>query len=247
MSIIKPTCRWAQRNKIPAPVVYLTLDVKDVKDEKLEILEDKVVFSAKSGEKEYACEIPLHGKIDTEKSGVLKNDFKICITLAKKVEDGAEVEWWPRLCSDKLKRNWLKTDFDHWVDEDEEDELNASDAPAGMPDMSGMGGMPGMGGMGGMPGMGGMGGMPGMGGDGAGGFDMASMMQQMGGMGDGAGGMDLSKLQELMKDMPPMGAGEGDDEVVEEDSDDEMPPLEPTAKVVDEETPADAAPADAAI
>lgn len=60
------------------------------------------------------------------------------------------------------------SDFDKWVDEDEQDA--AEDPAAGDLDMSG--GMPGMG----MPGMGGMGGMMGGGAGGApGGFDMEAL------------------------------------------------------------------------
>ena len=65
-----------------------------------------------------------------------------------------------------------------------------------------------------MQAMGGGGGMPGMGG-GAGGMDMASMMQAMGGaggMGGGAGGMDMAAMMEQMKGMGGMGGPDSDDE-----------------------------------
>jgi len=35
----------------------------------------------------------------------------------KKIEE----EYWPRLLKEKAKVHWLKTDFDKWVDEDEQD------------------------------------------------------------------------------------------------------------------------------
>lgn len=48
-------------------------------------------------------------------------------------------EYWPRLTKDKKKQPWIKTDFERWVDEDEQDAQEDLD--------QGMGGMPG-GGMG---------------------------------------------------------------------------------------------------
>ena len=93
-----------------------------------------------------------------------------------------KLEYWPRLTKDKLP--FVKTDFDKWVDEDEQDGAEKLDDDG----FDGMGGMPGMGGMGGMPGMGGI---PGMG-------DFGSMMGGgMGGMGGGMGGMDFEKVSGL--------------------------------------------------
>lgn len=64
----------------------------------------------------------------------------------------AAEEYWPRLTKDKVRLHNVKTDFQRWVDEDEQDEQ--PDMPdAGFPGM-GAGGMPDMGGMGGMGGMG---------------------------------------------------------------------------------------------
>lgn len=60
-------------------------------------------------------------------------------------------EFWPRLLKDSKKVHFLKTDFDKWVDEDEQNEAPEEDLSGGM---GGMGGMPGMGGAGGMGGMG---------------------------------------------------------------------------------------------
>ena len=90
-------------------------------------------------------------------------------------------EYWARLSEEK-KVPFVKTDFDRWVDEDEQDGAEEPNLGGGddmdFGGMGGMGGMPGMGGMGGMPGMGGMGGMPGM-----------------PGMGGGpGGGMDFEKV-----------------------------------------------------
>lgn len=76
-----------------------------------------------------------------------------------------KAEFWPRLTKEKVKNAFIKTDFDKWVDEDEQDGVAVEEEDGDpMGGMGGMGGMPGMGGMGGMPGMGGIPGMGGMGG-----------------------------------------------------------------------------------
>lgn len=71
----------------------------------------------------------------------------------------AKEEYWPRLLKESKKMHFLKTDFDKWVDEDEQDEKPEDEGMGG-----GMGGMPDMGAMGGMGGMGGMGADGGFGG-----------------------------------------------------------------------------------
>ena len=61
----------------------------------------------------------------------------------RKVEKG--LEYWPRLSKEKIKTNWLKTDFAKWVDEDEQDgAVEAEDEPDPMEAMGMGGGMPGM-------------------------------------------------------------------------------------------------------
>lgn len=121
-------------------------------------------------------------------------------------------EYWPRLTKEPLNRNWIKTDFTRWADEDEQDEVAAEiDADdGGFVGGAGGGGMP--------PGMdmaslmGGMGG----GGAGAGGVDFAKLMEQMGGAGGagGAGGMpDLSALMQQAG----AGAGAGADDAEDGD------------------------------
>ncbi len=62
-------------------------------------------------------------------------------------------EYWPRLLKDGKKIHFLKTDFDKWVDEDEqdavpEDSLGAGGMPSDMGGMAGMGGDGGFGGIG---------------------------------------------------------------------------------------------------
>eukprot|EP01134_Creolimax_fragrantissima_P004562 CFRG4562T1 len=218
-----PTVLWAPRSDR----IYVTIEVSDVENEKIDIQPTKLSFTGTGSaeRKEYAFEIDLFGEVDPEKSKYVKNSMHILLQLARK-EEG---EFWPRLIKTG-KLHFVKTDFKKWIDEDEEDE--PIDMDGGMGGMPGMGGPPGMGGMGGMPGMGGMGGMGGMPG-----------MGGMGGM-PGMEGMDMSKMADLQKMMAQMQAdgdgGEGTPDFSkfmgdgaadlsaegDEEDDDELPPLE---------------------
>ncbi|GKT36916.1 hypothetical protein ADUPG1_009797 [Aduncisulcus paluster] len=195
-----------------SPNVFWAQHLSDVT---LEVVEKKMKFTGKSGEKEYSFELELYADVDMEKSG--KKVLGRCVEI-KLIK--AEEKWWPRLTATRFKAPWLKIDWNKWVDEDEEhpkkDDFGAGyEGLGGMPGMPGMGGMPGgmpnmadmMGGMGGMGGagmpnmadmMGGMGGMPGMGG--AGMPSMEELMKQMGGA-DGMPNMEeLAKMAELGKE-----------------------------------------------
>lgn len=168
---------WAQRSNKDVPeknVIYLTFAVENVKNPVLDLTKDGFHFHSKADDKEFDLKLDFFDEIDPENSKVTHTDRGTFATVRKAK---AQEEYWPRLTKEKKKYFFIKTDFDKWVDEDEQEEASA-DADdfdlgggnpmagmAGMPGMGGMGGMPGMpgmGGMGGMPGMGGMGGMPGM-------------------------------------------------------------------------------------
>merc|ERR1711959_107097 len=180
-----PPVQWAQRTD----KVFLTLDLVDVAEPNVTYTEEGgITFSGKANGSDYNWETDLFGAVNVEESKWQSTGRKVEILILKK-----EAEWWDRLLKKSGKNNHIKTDFDKWVDEDEEDEV----ADDGMGQFRGPGGMDLSSMMGGMGGMGG-GGMPGMEG-----MDMEAMMKQMGGAG-GMGGMG--------------GMGGEDDEV---DSDDE--------------------------
>ncbi|CAD6634285.1 BJ4_G0006330.mRNA.1.CDS.1 [Saccharomyces cerevisiae] len=113
-----------------------------------------------------------------------------------------ESEYWPRLTKEKVKYPYIKTDFDKWVDEDEQDEVEAegNDAAQGM-DFSQM--------------MGGAGG--------AGGMDFSKMM---GGAG-GAGSPDMAQLQQLLAQS---GGNLDMGDFKENDEEDEEEEIEPEVK-----------------
>ena len=206
-----PTCLWAQTKE----AVYVTVDVPDVTDEKISVDANVLKFSAKSGGKQYECEMELFEAINADESKYEVRGRNVFFSL-KRVESEEEKEevYWPRLLKDKnLQKRFVKCDWNRWVDEDEDEGANDVDTS-------------------GMQGMGGGGGM-----------DMAAMQQMMAGMGGGGGGgggMDMAAMQKMMAGMgggagagAGMGAkvGANDDEPDSDDDDDvddldDMPELE---------------------
>ncbi|KAI9775702.1 MAG: hypothetical protein M1835_005719 [Candelina submexicana] len=210
MSDIKmtPEVLWAQRSSSSDAAknyIILTIMVPDVaKDSmQLDLKPTSLVFTGRSTSKNttYHLELEFYSEIDVENSKTNQTARDIEMILRKKE---MKEEYWPRLLKESKRVHYLKTDFDKWVDEDEQDAV-ADDA-----DNMGAG-------AGGMPGMGG--------GDGGfGGIDFSKLGAGAGGMG-GMGGME--DMMKGMGGMGGMGGGEDDDDADEDDED--MPELEDEA------------------
>ncbi|KAI5456399.1 HSP20-like chaperone, partial [Mariannaea sp. PMI_226] len=160
---------WAQRSSVvdaEKNFIYLTITAPDVpKDDiKLDVKPTSVSFTGTSTtqKKKYHVDLELFAEIVPEKSRTNHTGKNIEMVLQKKE---LKEEYWPRLLKDKARVHFLKTDFDKWVDEDEQNEAAEED----FSQFGGMGGMPGMeggdfggidfsklGGGAGFPGMGGM-------------------------------------------------------------------------------------------
>ncbi|KAK6350522.1 Prostaglandin E synthase 3 (Cytosolic) [Orbilia javanica] len=197
-----PEVIWAQRSNPSTAdknVVYVTILQSDVSKDKLKLDLTPTSLSYKgvtTKGKEYSFKIDFFEEIDVENSRNIHTDRATECIIRKKV---LKEEFWPRLTKEKVRLHWLKTDFDKWVDEDEQD------GPAPEPEydpsmMSQFGGGDDAGGFGGIDfsKLGGASDLSGL-----------ANMGAMGGM--GMPGMDMS------------GGGAG----LEDDSDDEdMPDLE---------------------
>ncbi|KAL1663565.1 HSP20-like chaperone [Schizophyllum commune] len=204
-STLHPEVLWAQRSSETDEtknVLYVTINLPDIQENtlQLDLQPTKISFKAKAGdaakgiqERDYAFDLDFFAEIVPESSSHKLTSRSLVLNLRKKE---AKAEYWPRLTKEKVRSQFIKTDFSKWVDEDEQDGEGAGPAD----DEDFMGGMPGMGGMGGMGDMGGMGGM--------GGMDIQKMMAQMGQGGAG-----------------PSGTSADDDEDDDSD-DDGPPPLE---------------------
>ena len=167
-----------------------------MKDAKVNIEKDKVVFSGKGGadNKIHDLTLDLFGEVKAEESKYVVRGRGVEIILVKADPDGP---YWKRLLKDDKKHHWLRVDFDKWQDEDD-----SGDEAAGPG--AGAGGMPFGGGnfedmmrqMGGLGG-GGLGGL-GDGPDGLDGFEDDD---------DPEGDSDDEKLPELEETTPPANNG----------------------------------------
>ncbi|KAJ5558818.1 hypothetical protein N7535_009301 [Penicillium sp. DV-2018c] len=177
---LTPEVTWAQRSSDSEPernYLYVNIKAADVpkSEATLSITEKNVTFKGPSKKGvTYSVSLDLFAEIDPENSKVNHSDREVELVLRKKE---LKTEFWPRLLESKQKMHFLKTDFDKWVDEDEQDEAGEDDYannfgggfggedPAGAGglgniDFSKLGGMPGMGGAG-MPDLSALAGMAG--------------------------------------------------------------------------------------
>ncbi|KAI7355104.1 hypothetical protein KC367_g8078 [Hortaea werneckii] len=179
--VLTPEVTWAQRSSATEAEknhIFLTIAVPDVdpKKIKLDVQPTHVDFSGYSETKkaQYAVKLDFYAEIDPAATKIHHTQRDIEMVVQKKQ---LGEEYWPRLLKDKAKVHFLKTDFNKWVDEDEQDAVPEDDdymsRMAGMQGMGGDGGFGGidfskLGGMGGadMAGLQGMQGMQGMGGEG---------------------------------------------------------------------------------
>lgn len=138
-NVLQTTVLWAQRsNKTEAEknFIYLTISVPDVKEPKIELKSQSLTFSgySESLKRSYAVTLEFYAEIDESASKYNHTPKNTQFVLRKKE---LKEEFWPRLLKDAKKVHFLKTDFDKWVDEDEQDEAPEDD----LSQMGGMGGM----------------------------------------------------------------------------------------------------------
>ncbi|KAK5997273.1 Protein wos2 [Cladobotryum mycophilum] len=207
-----PEILWAQRSSVADATknyIYLTISVPDVpKDDiKLDLKSTGLSFTGTSGtlKRKYHVELEFFEEINVEDSKTLHTSKNIELVLRKKE---LKEEYWPRLLKESRKLHFLKTDFDKWVDEDDQNEAPEEDFSQ-------------FGGMEGMPGMGAGGG----GGNDFGGIDFSKLGGGAGGMPDfgalgGLGGADLG--------------GDGGDEGDSDGDEEDLPELEKEGVVAEE-------------
>ncbi|KAG0227508.1 hypothetical protein BGW41_003787 [Actinomortierella wolfii] len=135
MTVYTPEVYWAQ----DASVIFLTVDLTDANATYV-LTEDKLEYKATSDGKEYAFTLEFYQPVNKEESKIAKNARQTFFKLAKQTPGSP---WWPRLTKEKSKLFWLKTDFNRWRDEDDDEAEDGSDAFGGMDFqnmMQGMGG-----------------------------------------------------------------------------------------------------------
>lgn len=122
---------WAQRSSDSDPeknFIYLTISVPDVpkEDLQLDLKPQSLTFTGTSGtlKRKYHVELEFYAEIDPEASKVNHTAKNIEVKLQKK---DLKEEYWPRLLKEAKRLHFLKTDFDKWVDEDEQNEAPEED------------------------------------------------------------------------------------------------------------------------
>ncbi|MBQ5154014.1 hypothetical protein EGM85_12240, partial [Macrococcus caseolyticus] len=129
---IFPELRWAQRSSATEPEknkLWITVAVPNLQDYSVETTDSTFKFTGKDAEREYAIELELFAEIDSSLTRKAATAQSVVVELRKKE---AKVEYWPRLAKDTKRRPFIRTDFDKWVDEDEQNEVPDEDPMAGM-------------------------------------------------------------------------------------------------------------------
>ena len=159
--------RWAENSE----EAWLNVDV-EAKNNKCEVKIEADKFTYSCADPEYFVSFPLAGKVNTEKSSFAVRARGVEVRFVKE-----EKGYWEKLTPEQSKyKHQLKTNWDLWTNEDDEEEAKAPAADFGM------GGFGDFGGLGGLGGMGGLGGADGM--------DFSKLLAQMNQGGDDLPGMD---------------------------------------------------------
>ncbi|KAH8597878.1 HSP20-like chaperone [Bisporella sp. PMI_857] len=134
-----PEVLWAQRSSATDSAknfIYLTITVPDVQKSnlKLDIQKQSLSFSGHSDslKRDYAVKLEFYAEIDPKDVKINHTMKNVQLVLTK---TELKEEFWPRLLKEAKKAHFLKTDFDKWVDEDEQDEAPEDD----LGNMGGMG------------------------------------------------------------------------------------------------------------
>ncbi|KAF1327415.1 Hsp90 co-chaperone p23, partial [Globisporangium splendens] len=118
--------KWAQRKD----AIYVTVDLPDVKDEKVKLTNTNLTFSGTSNGEKYEVTLDFFKEVDVDAKESIwaKADRNVHFHIVKKDVDA---EFWPRLLSDKhLEKTNVTVDWSKYVDEDEEEEQGGFDMSA---------------------------------------------------------------------------------------------------------------------
>ncbi|CAK83304.1 unnamed protein product (macronuclear) [Paramecium tetraurelia] len=112
---IAPIVKWAQRKDN----VFLTVEVRDLKGEKVELTSNSLKFSATAEGVNYVFEINFFGEVVVEESKWTNYGLNVRFILSKK--DKA-TSYWTRLIKESHKLQYLQVDWTKYIDEDDEAE-----------------------------------------------------------------------------------------------------------------------------
>lgn len=115
---------WAQRSSATESaknVLYLTVKIADTKNLRVDLQAEHLHLESDSEDYDnhYVLDIDFYKAVKPEESRHWQNGNSVYFVIQKL---NAEKEYWPRLTKLKVKYFYIHTDFDKWVDEDDQDE-----------------------------------------------------------------------------------------------------------------------------
>ncbi|KAH3670999.1 hypothetical protein OGAPHI_000710 [Ogataea philodendri] len=130
-SNVDPSSTDADKN-----LLYLTINITDPEKPQIELTPTSLKFEAVSGGQKYKLDLEFYEEVDDKRSKYEITGSHVFFVLYKKT---LGQEYWPRLTKLKLKYHFIKTDFDKWADEDEQDELQDDDLNKSLGDLNSFG------------------------------------------------------------------------------------------------------------
>ena len=95
------------------------MQLRDIKNENIELNETTLTFSGESDSQKYALAFEFYEPIDKAASKWIKTGFHLIFVIEKQNQSAP---FWPRLLKSKDKNQYIQVDWAKWVDEDEEAE-----------------------------------------------------------------------------------------------------------------------------
>ncbi|KIM78150.1 hypothetical protein PILCRDRAFT_75808 [Piloderma croceum F 1598] len=129
---IQPQVLWAQRSSASDKyrnIIYLTVNITDIIETTLvcNVMPERISFEAKTSRSrstqdiEYSFNLDLYEDVIPEESIQQLTSRSFVIILLKKNKN---ISYWPRLSKQKEKLPFVKTDFNRWIDEDEQNDVD---------------------------------------------------------------------------------------------------------------------------
>lgn len=99
-------------------IIFLKVRLVDPADLKIDLKSSSLDITAKSESQDYNLHIDFYAEIDEKESHYHVAGSHIAFVLRKKEKKS---EYWPRLIKEKAKYHYIRTDFEKWLDEDEQE------------------------------------------------------------------------------------------------------------------------------
>lgn len=109
MPALHPVIKWAQRKRN----IFITLEIRDIVEERVNLTKDRLDFYCKSETLEYEFTIDFFEPIVSETSKWSKTGFHFILIINKEHIGKA---YWPRLVKASGKHPYIQCDWDKWVD-----------------------------------------------------------------------------------------------------------------------------------